>query len=88
MRKTIAAATVTKAASKLTAVVVAAATVDAAKSVVGYVQGSPTGNATFVAAVKAAAAQQTADIQQAEMTRQAAESIAKDLLRSQGEIPF
>lgn len=88
MRRTVAAAAVTKVAAKATAVGATAMTVEVTKSSVGYVQGSPTGNATFVAAVAAAGKQQTADIQFAEMTKQATEWLAKDLLRSQGEIAF
>jgi hypothetical protein len=74
---------------KITAVNNAEATRQATvESSTGYIQGFPTGNAAFVAAVKAANAQKVADLFAAELARQGAVFTAKDLLRSQGEIPF
>jgi hypothetical protein len=63
-------------------------TVQASGSQVGYIPGFPTGNATYVAAVAAANKQKVIDIFAAELARQGAVFTAKDLLRSQGEVPF
>jgi hypothetical protein len=63
-------------------------TIEAAGTSVGYIQGFPTGNSTFVAAVKSANTQKVADLFAAELARQGTVFTAKDLLRSQGEIPF
>jgi len=78
--------------TKVDAVVVAAnsfqSTIAASGIQAGYRNGFPTGFATFDAAVKSANTQKLADLFAAESARQAAIFIAKDLLRSQGEIPF
>ena len=54
----------------------------------GFRPGFPAGFATYDAAVKAADRQAAADLFAAESARQMAIFVAKDLLRSQGEIPF
>ena len=59
-----------------------------AQSVVGYKPGDSTNNATYVAAVKSAASALGDARFSAEMTKLAAIIVAKDLLRSQGEIPW
>lgn len=88
MRASIAAATKQKAADLLTALIKAQVTVAAAKEVVAYIPGTPTGNATFVAAIATANAGKISDIFVAEQSRQGVVAVAKDLLRSQGEIAF
>jgi hypothetical protein len=94
MRATIAAAHAAKDAAVVTAEMQRQATVDAKLSLVGYRPGFPgtaasaVAGATYASAVKAANAQKRIDLIAAEIAKQAAISTAKDLLRSQGEIPF
>lgn len=88
MRTTIKAATT----AKVNAVVAAAnnyqSTISASGAQAGYIIGFPTNFATYDAAVKTADKNRAADLFAAEAARQAAVFIAKDLLRSQGEIAF
>ena len=63
-------------------------TVDASGYYVGYRLGFPTGYAAYAAAVAAANTKKLADRLTAAMTEQGTVAAAKDLLRSQGEIPF
>jgi multidrug efflux pump subunit AcrA (membrane-fusion protein) len=88
MRSSINSAGQTAQAALATAESAKQATIDAAVSVVGYIPGFPTGNATYVAAVKAAALALQSSRAATEVAKQGAIEKAKDLLRSQGEIPF
>ena len=88
MRSTIASATKTHQAALATAEAAKQQTIDAAASVVAYIPGFPTGNATYLAAVKSASAQLAIDRAAAEAAKQGAIEKAKDLLRSQGEIAY
>jgi hypothetical protein len=88
MVTSIAAAGKTSQATKDAAVTTHLTTIAAAASVAGYKPGDPTGNATYVAAVKSAASALADSRALADMTRIAAINVAKDLLRSQGEIPW
>lgn len=88
MRSTIKAAEATKTAAVVTAHNNYQSTIAASGAQAGYKLGFPTNFATFDAAVKAADKQHAADLFAAESARQAAVFTAKDLLRSQGEIPF
>ena len=63
-------------------------TIAAASSSVGFRPGFPAGYATYAAACAAAGTQQLADLNTAEGTKQSAIANAKDLLRSQSEIPL
>ena len=78
----------TAASTKAAAVSTAIATVNQSGVDVAYKQGFPTGNATYVAAVATANAAKLASIAAAEVAKQGAIAVAKDLLRSQNEIPF
>jgi hypothetical protein len=62
-------------------------TISQATTVVGVRPGWP-GSGGIATACAAAAAQKITDVLAAETTKAAAISNAKDLLRSQGEIPF
>jgi len=73
--------------AQATAVMSEQATLDASRSVVGYREGFPTGNATFIAAVQAAGNQLRIDRANAEMAKQSAIMVAADLIRAQGEKP-
>jgi hypothetical protein len=64
------------------------ATVDAAGWTVGFRPGFPTGYATYAAAIAAANKQKGIDVGVAEAAKQGTVGTAKDLLRSQGELPF
>lgn len=59
----------------------------AGTSSAGFVPGFPAGFAAAQAAITAAAAQKVIDAANVEQTRQAAIANARDLLRTQGEIP-
>jgi TctA family transporter len=89
MRTSILAAAKQRLADFMTAIVKAQSTVAVASSAVGYIPGMPgAAAATYVAAVKAANVAKIADTFTAEQTRQGAVAVAKDLLRSQGEIAW
>jgi hypothetical protein len=88
MRTSIKTADKAKTDSVVTAVMNHQGTIAAAGTLAGYRLGFPSGASTFDAAVKAANAQKTADLFAAESARQASVFLAKDLLRSQGEVPF
>jgi hypothetical protein len=62
--------------------------ITASGSAVGFLPGWPTGYATYAAAVAASIAQKLIDDTAVEQVKQSAISNAKDLLRSQGEIPL
>jgi hypothetical protein len=63
-------------------------TIAAASSSVGFRPGWPTGYSAYAAACAAAAAQKLIDLAAAGQAKDSAISNAKDLLRSQGEIPL
>lgn len=88
MRATILAAAKAKTDSVIKAANNYQSTIAASGIQAGYIIGFPTNFATFDAAVKLADKQAAADLFAAESARQAAVFTAKDLLRSQGEIPF
>jgi hypothetical protein len=88
MRTSIAAAGATAVATKGAAITTLVTTINAARCDVGYLHGFPTGNATYVAAVQSAAKALADTRAAAEMAKLASITVAKDLLRSQGEIPF
>jgi hypothetical protein len=73
--------------SKATSEINRQGTIAAASTSVGFRPGFPAGYATFAAGVAAAAAQKLLDDVAIEQTRQAATQNAKDLLRTQGEVP-
>jgi hypothetical protein len=74
--------------AKATAETVRQGTIAAASSSVGYRPGFPGAYSAYAAACAAASAQKLIDLVAADTTKQAAISNAKDLLRSQGEIPL
>ena len=74
--------------SKTVAQQAALTTINAAGPDVGYKRGDATGNATYVAAVMSAASALRDARHAAHMTQLASTIVAKDLLRSQGEIPY
>ncbi|MCG2639664.1 MULTISPECIES: hypothetical protein [Bradyrhizobium] len=88
MRSSIKAADVVKTVAVANAEATRQGTLAAASVLTGYRPGFPSGASTFDAAVKSANTQKVADLFAAESARQAAVFLAKDLLRSQGEIPF
>jgi hypothetical protein len=88
MRTSIKAAAVVASASKASNYAARQSTVAAAAITTGFRPGFPSNYSTYAAAVAAAAVQKAIDDASVEMTRQGAEQAAKDLLRSQGEIPF
>lgn len=88
MRTTIKVAADTKTSAVVTALNNHQSTIAAGGIQAGYRNGFPTGFATFDAAVKSANAQKAIDLFTAESGRQGSVFTAKDLLRSQGEIPF
>jgi hypothetical protein len=61
------------------------AKVNSAKADVGYIEGFPTGYATFAAAVAAANTAKLKAVQDAEMAKQAAVETAKNVARDAGE---
>jgi hypothetical protein len=86
-QQSVATAAVTAKAAKDYAETVKQGTIAAASSSVGYRPGFGSSGA-YAAACAAAATQKLIDLVAADATKQAAISNAKDLLRSQGEIPF
>jgi hypothetical protein len=78
-----AAATISKASNEINRQGVIAA----GGSSIGFRPGFPANYATYATAVAAAAAQKPIDDAAAEQNKQAAIQSAKDLLRSQGELP-
>lgn len=89
MKKTINDSGKTAQAALATALSVAQTTVTAATSDAGYIPGFPTGNATYLAAVKNAGIALAASRLAAEQAKQSAIAVAKDTLRTAtGEIPF
>jgi hypothetical protein len=81
------AAGVTALAAKATAETARHGIIAASGSSVGYRPGWPTGFAAYAAAVAAAATQKVVDDTTIEQTKQSAITSAKELLRSQGELP-
>ncbi len=88
MRTSIKTAESSKKDTAAAAVTAALTTVTASGTGAGYVLGSPTNAAAYVAAVASANKTLGDSRYTAEMTKQASVAVAKDLLRSQGEIPF
>jgi hypothetical protein len=62
-------------------------TIAVASSSVGYRPGFPGAYSAYAAACAAAGAQKLIDLNAAEQAKQAAISVARDLLRSQNELP-
>jgi hypothetical protein len=86
-RVSVATAATTKTNTVAAATMTFQSTIDAAKSVVGYREGFPTGFATFQSAVNAATLALQNARAAAEMAKQSAIMVAADLIRSQGERP-
>jgi len=82
------AAAVVAAASKAINTTTEQGIITAGGSAVGFRPGFPANYATYAAAVAAAAAQKLIDDAAVEQAKQAAIANARDLLRSQGEIPL
>jgi hypothetical protein len=85
--KSVVAANVTKTNSLASAEMTRQATIDAAKSVVGYREGFPTGYATYAAAVATANAAKIQAWWDAERIKQSAIEVARDTVRAAGERP-
>jgi hypothetical protein len=62
--------------------------ITAGGSAVGFLPGFPAGYATYAAAVAASIAQKVVDDTSVETVKQGTISVAKDTLRTQGEIPL
>jgi hypothetical protein len=82
----VAAAGPTQLASVATAVSAALSTITASKNDVGYLEGFPTGHATFAAAVKAAGLAKIAAFNAAEVAKQSARDSARETLRGSGDL--
>jgi hypothetical protein len=88
MLVSIKAAAVVAATTKAANVTAVQGIITVAASAVGFRPGFPAGYATYAAAVASAATQLLVNAANVEVVRQGAEQVAKDLLRSQGEIAY
>jgi hypothetical protein len=85
--KSVNAAGVTALATAATNLTARQGIITAGGTAVGFRPGFPTGYATYAAAVAAAIVQKAIDDAAVESAKQSAISVARDLLRSQGELP-